>query len=195
MIWDELRDWPGRVEVNGRQYDSVSDAHTSAPGALGAFCTIYLHSENERAPERKFETPASSLESAFVVTVRQYMTRHATSDFPFMKTWNNDIPMPLRTMVGVKVKETNGMVYMKLHGDIVQEQCECCMRCGKMITNPVSRYFGLGPECGGHNYINPFRTDEELRRAVTKYRKEVLQSIVWEGWIIKSAIISLEELK
>ena len=121
------------------------------------------------------------------------MTKPSTPEFDFMAQWNNDIPMPLMTMVGDKVKETNGMVYMKLHGDITQTVTERCLCCGKLITNPVSKFFGMGPVCGGHNYTNPFATDEELKAAVEQYRKK-LQNITWEGWIIKSAITESVEL-
>ena len=122
------------------------------------------------------------------ITVRQYMTKPATPEFDFMERWNHNNPMPLRTMVGTVEKETRGMVYMKLHGDIYAEQICSCMKCGRTLTNPVSQYFGIGPECGGHNYVNPFNTEEELKAAVSAYRAQ-LQQITWEGWIIKSAIV------
>lgn len=125
------------------------------------------------------------------ITVRQYMTKPATPEFDFMARWNNNNPMPLRTMVGTVEKETRGMVYMKLHGDIYAKQICTCMKCGRELTNPVSQYFGIGPECGGHNYVNPFNTEEELRNAVSEYRAK-LQNITWEGWIIKSAILDDE---
>ena len=83
---------------------------------------------------------------------------------------------------------------MKLHGDITTKQTTRCMMCGKPITNPVSQYFGMGPKCGGHNYVNPFENEEELMTAVEKYRTEYLQKITWEGWVIKSAIEEKEIL-
>lgn len=121
------------------------------------------------------------------ITVKKYMTQKATPEFDFMARWNNNVPMPLRTMVGTVERETKGMVYMKLHGDIYAERVTVCMKCGRVLTNPVSQFFGLGPECGGHNYVNPFDTEEELHAAVDTFRKQ-LQDITWEGWIIKSAI-------
>ena len=122
------------------------------------------------------------------------MTKKATPSFDFMAKWNNNIPMPLLTMVGTVEKETPGMVYMKLHGDIVSRLEPICMKCGRPITNPVSQYFGLGPICGNHNYVNPFDTEEELKAAVEDYRRNVLQKITWEGWVIKSSIISKQEV-
>ena len=87
------------------------------------------------------------------------------------------------------------MVYMKLHGDITGKITHHCMKCGRPITNPVSQYFGMGPECGGHNYVSPFENEEDLKEAVEKYRREYLQQIKWEGWIIKSSIIEQEVIE
>ena len=122
------------------------------------------------------------------------MTKKSSIDFDFMAKWNNDIPMPLRTMVGTVEKETPGRVYMKLHGDITSKVTQYCMKCGKQITNPVSQFFGMGPECGGHHYVSPFETEEELQAAIEDYRRNYLQRITWEGWIIKSAILEQEAL-
>jgi len=102
--------------------------------------------------------------------------------------------MPLRTMTGTVLEETRGMVKMKLHGDIWAERICTCMCCGRKLTNPVSQYFGIGPECGGHNYVNPFDDEVQLKEAVAEYRKH-LQDIVWEGWVIKSAITEQVEVK
>ena len=85
------------------------------------------------------------------------------------------------------------MVHMTLHGDVYAERICTCMKCGRKLRNPVSQFFGIGPECGGHNYIHPFNTDEELHEAVAQYKKQ-LQAITWSGWIIKSAIIEKEAM-
>lgn len=122
------------------------------------------------------------------------MTKKSSPEFDFMAKWNNDNPMPLRTMIGTIERETKGMIYVKLHGDIIAEQMQFCMKCGKPITNAVSQFFGMGPECGGHNYVNPFESEEELKSVVESYRKNHLQKITWEGWLVKSAIITQEEV-
>lgn len=139
--------------------------------------------------------PESVPDDACMITVKQYMTKKSSPGFDFMSKWNNDIPMPLMTMVGTVEKETPGMVYMKLHGDMPVKSMEFCMKCGRQITNPVSKYFGMGPECGGHNYVNPFGSDTRLLEEVNKYRTQYLQKITWEGWIIKSAITSCKKLQ
>lgn len=191
MIWDEIKNWPGAVEVDGTVYPSVEIARNSLSADLLHINNIKLCDKQKRAPER---APACDGATVYRITVRQYMTKPATPEFDFMQKWNNNIPMPMRTMVGTVEKETSGMVYMHLHGDITSTVTQHCMKCGKAITNPVSQFFGMGPECGGHNYTNPFESEEDLKSAVESYRREYLQKIVWSGWIIKSAIIEREEI-
>ena len=198
MILEQLRNWKGVVEINGTKYESIKEASVVDFKTLGSEVCIVLHSVSKNAiqsiTERSIDTPDSS--KVYKISVRQYMTKKSTPNFDFMSKWNHNNPMPLRTMIGTVEKETKGMVYMNLHGDIISKSKEMqfCMRCGKPLTNPVSRFFGMGPECGGHNYINPFESDEELREAVETYRKNYLQNITWSGWIIKSAIEESEEL-
>ena len=194
MIWEQIKDWPGAIEINGTQYPSVADAHKTLTGVAN-FDSIKLLTKQKQAPVSKPACLASMGDATYKITVRQYMTKPATLDFDFMAKWNNNIPMPLRTMVGKVEKETSGMVYMHLHGDITNTQTQYCMKCGKAITNPVSQFFGMGPECGSHNYINPFDSEEELKVAVENYRRNYLQKITWTGWVIKSAIIEKEEVQ
>ena len=177
-----LKNWMGSVELNGTLYNSINDIPTLNTGE-----EFQIH----LIPKQKIQPTEKSGE--VLITVKQYMTKPATVDFDFMERWNNNVPMPLRTMVGERVKETRGMVYMKLHGDIVSDRVTYCMKCGRPLTNPVSQYFGIGPECGNHNYVNPFNSETELKEAVEKYRK-TLQNITWEGWVIKSAIIEEEAI-
>lgn len=176
-----IKNWCGPLEINGVHYNNTNDCNDIIDNLHGEVSILLIPDQQDS------ETEATE----YVVRVKPYMTKRATPEFDFMKKWNQDIPMPLRVMVGTKVKETRGMVYMKLHGDILEERTTHCMKCGKPITNPVSQYFGMGPECGGHNYVNPFSTREELEQAVASYRKR-LQHTVWEGWIIKSAILEME---
>ena len=194
MLWDKLQKWKGPIEIDGQKFDSVGEARELLTDSNQNFNSIILYSTRERTTEREKTRLECVPTTLYRVTVRQYMTRHATPDFDFMQKWNNDVPMPLRTMVGTIERETPGMVYMKLHGDITGKITQYCMKCGKQITNPVSQFFGMGPECGGHHYVSPFESEEELQRAVEDYRKNYLHQIVWEGWIIKSAITEQEEI-
>lgn len=180
---ENLSKWKGAVEINGTFYNSIEDA--SKRVKKDESYHIILSPSSPTGKKRKFESEDSQ---EFRITVKSYMTKRASIDFDFMEKWNNNVPMPLKVMIGTKEKETRGMVYMKLHGDIYARTIPVCMKCGKPLTNSVSQYFGVGPECGGHNYVNPFKTEKELMRAVAAYRKR-LQAITWEGWIVKSAII------
>lgn len=187
-----LKNYKGAIEINGEKYADIGDAIKRFKSD-GDRVTIRLSTVNrERNTEQIRANDEHTLKKIFV---KQYMTRPSSPGFDFMKQWNNDNPMPLRTMIGTVEKETREMVYMHLHADITEEKTLRCMCCGRTITNPVSQYFGMGPECGGHKYINPFYSEEELKEAVEQYRNTVLRNIKWSGWIIKSAIIEEEEIK
>ena len=129
---------------------------------------------------------------SYIIKVREYMTKPSSPDFDFHAKWNNNIPMPFRIMKGRVLKETRGMVMMDCIA--VPLKTDVCIRCGRPLTHPVSRLYGIGPECGGHAHINPFDTEEELFAALDKV-KEQLSQIKWRGWIIKSAIIEVEEVR
>ena len=194
MIWDELKNWKGSVVVNDAEYPSVADAQNSVSNSVDSINSIILYANKKNATERKISLVESVPNTLYKITVKQYMTKKSSPSFDFMKTWNNDVPMPLRTMVGTVEKETKGMLYMHLHGDITDTVTSVCMKCGKPITNPISQFFGMGPECGGHNYVNPFESEEELQMVIDSYRTNYLQKITWSGWIIKSAILEQEEI-
>lgn len=182
---DFIENWKGTLKIDGVEYNNISEIPKDL--VLTDNTIIILNTTEKRSASQALA------QALYRVEVRQYMTKQSTPDFDFMKKWNGDVPMPMRIMVGEKIKETPGMVYMKLHSDILEEKMCTCMKCGKPIHNEVSQYFGMGPECGGHNYVNPFESKEALKEAVANYRKE-LQNITWEGWIIKSAITRMEEL-
>lgn len=188
-----LKNWKGPVEINGKLYDSINHVNLADIKTLGEINIKLLHTEKIENKGNTSENRAIDV-TEYQITVKRYMTQKASATFDFMEKWNNNIPMPLRTMVGTVEKETRGMVYMKLHGDIIEERVCTCMKCGRVLTNPVSQYFGIGPECGGHNYVHPFDTDEELKAAVDAYKKQ-LRDIKWEGWVIKSAITERRGVK
>lgn len=127
------------------------------------------------------------------IEVKPWMTLKSSDGFDFMQKFNDDIPMPLVIMyTSGKAAETRGMVKMTLHGDIKERVTTRCMCCGRPITNKVSQFFGIGPICGEHNYVNPFDTEEELNEAVRAYREKLVNT-VWTGWIAKSAIKSITD--
>ena len=192
-MFSTIASWKGTVEINGVIYDSVEDARKFVSENSVSIEYIFLHAVQKNAEKRKI-TQIESNPTQYIITVKQYMTRKSSPSFDFMAKWNDDNPMPLRTMIGTIEKETKGMVYMKLHGDIIAEQTHFCMKCGRPITNPVSQFFGMGPECVGHNYTNPFESEEELKSVVESYRRNYLQKITWEGWIIRSSILEFKEI-
>lgn len=128
----------------------------------------------------------NTCETQYKITVKKYMTQKSFSGFNFMKKFNNDNPMPLRTMIGTIQKETKGMVYMKLHGQAAYT--ERCMKCGRILKDPVSQFLGIGPECISQLGLSYNITDIEMI-------KEKLVDIIWEGWIIRSSIVSIEVIQ
>ena len=122
----------------------------------------------------------------YIIRVKRWMTKETTNDsFDFMRHWNKNIPMPMRVMRGRVLSETRGMLYMELRACPLKT--DYCMRCGKPLSHPVSKLYGLGPECGGHYHINPFNTEEELQAAIKEVRQK-LNNVVWTGWIAKSGV-------
>lgn len=177
-----IKNWKGKVEVDGTEYDSVQDAIKRFKSVSGDI-HIVLRSAKENPVKQTIERSEDTTE--YEVTVKQYMTKKATPEFDFMAKWNNNNPMPMRIMRGTVEKETRGMVYMKLHG-FAQETITCAC-CGKELTNPVSRYYGIGPICLGK--LGIAREIDDIENI-----KEELVNIAWEGWVIKSAITSRKEV-
>ena len=130
--------------------------------------------------------------SDYKIEVKSWMLKKSSDSFTFMRDRNGDIPMPLMVMYGTKIGEAPKMIKVKLHGDIRERIITRCMCCGRPITNKVSQYFGIGPKCGGHNYINPFETEEELNEAVSSYRNKLINT-TWIGWIPYSALVSIDD--
>jgi len=189
-----LKNWKGQVYINGVPMSEIPNI-----GDLTGELLIHLTPEGfETEAEQPLEdAPIFSdykVGATYKVFVKEYMLKQSVPGFDFMALWNADVPMPLRIMVGEVLKESPKTVYMKLHGDMYAEQMKVCMKCGRVLTNPVSQYFGIGPECGHHGYVNPFDSDEELKKAVSQYRVK-LQSLTWEGWIPKSAFIDMKEVE
>lgn len=182
-----LKNWSGEVDINGIHYISMSDVKLADLSSLTSI-NIVLHSKHKKVEDTAHS--ASSVisdKTEYKVIVKEYMTKHATPQFDFMSKWNNDNPMPLRTMTGTIEKETKGMVYMKLHGQA--EDTVTCMRCHRQLTNPISKLYGIGPECINHV---PFIMDLDINDVDAI--KQKLVDVTWEGWLIKSAIIEKEKV-
>lgn len=177
-----LQNWKGKVEIDGVEYDSIQDA-TKRFKRLSDDIHIILKSDVQNSSKERIE--ASESNSEYEITVKSYMTKEATPEFDFMAKWNNNNPMPMRIMQGTVEKETRGMVYMKLHG--LAKPTITCYCCGKELTNPVSRHYGIGPICLGK--LGIVREIDDIENI-----REELVNITWEGWIIKSAITEQKEV-
>ena len=184
-----LRQWKGPVEINGQKYENI-DSFISGNKSLSGVICIKLLSDTEKAPNGRDRAGVEvetkpELEPKYRVTVKQYMTKPSEPGFDFMAKWNDDKPMPMRTMTGTVIKETRGMVQMHLKG-FGEATCNC-LRCGKVLNNPVSKYYGIGPDCMAK--LGLVRDINDVDGI-----KEDLQEIEWTGWIIKSAITEWEEV-
>lgn len=179
-----MKNWKGEVEVNGVHYNNISEVKISD---LNDFdnVTIHLLSAVKKSLKSSNSVLTDDDKKQYRITVKQYMTKPASPDFDFMKRWNNDIPMPMRIMEGTVEKETRGMVYMKLHG--FARQTITCACCGKELTNPVSRYYGIGPICLAK--LGIARQIDDIDNI-----KEDLAKIEWSGWVIKSSLLEFEEI-
>lgn len=183
------------IEVNGTLYTSSEEALKALSGHTGDIEVRIGFTQ----PQTANQTPESSSEQTQPtvlcrIKVRQYMTKKSSPDFDFMKKYNNDQPMPLRVMYGSIIEETRGMYRMRLHGRAERGVCQC-MKCGRPLTHPVSRYYGMGNECGKHYHIAPDYVWEAMADEDRVFAEvdAKLRDIKWEGWVIKSAIEEMTE--
>lgn len=122
---------------------------------------------------------------SYKITVKKYMTESATANFDFQDKWNKGVPMPLCIMQGEVIKETRGMYYMSLQGKA--EPTSRCSCCGRALTNPVSKLYGIGPECSDKIGLIRVESEEEAKEKLKEIMEQI-DDISWEGWVIKSAI-------
>lgn len=178
-----IKNWQGSVIINDKEYKSIKDAE-SVFKSFSDDIHIILKSNQKKANTSVLDVSERDIE--YEIEVKTYMTRKATADFDFMLKWNNDNPMPMRIMQGTIEKETRGMYYMKLHG--LARPTITCYCCGKELTNPISRHYGIGPIC-----LSKLGIDRDIED-VDNIREELV-NIEWEGWVIKSAITSRKEVE
>lgn len=157
----QLASWTGSVSVNGTEYATIADVPTTLLNSDTVICLVPL---NKR---EKAKSEAVGDDTEHVITVRQWMTRYG------------DNPMPMRTMVGRIKRKTAKAFYVELHGQALP--VVTCMRCGKALTNPISRHYGLGIECIQKVGI-PFSPED------VENIKEALVDVLWSGWIPYSAV-------
>ena len=171
----QLQGWQGKVIVNGTEYESVS----SVPSDIEV-ATITLLPAVER---RRVKVEDSTDDREHLITVKQWLTQPATPEWDYNDRMNKGVPMPLRTMQGTVLKETAKSVYMHLHGSV--KPVVHCMRCGRELTNPISRHYGLGTECLGK--VGILVDPDEVEKI-----KEQLVKIEGNWWIPRTSILSDE---
>lgn len=166
---------------------SVTIADLISSTKEGEDVSIVFPAVREQKEQRPLHISGEDMRKGheYIVRVRQWMTKASDSYSSFMRQWNKDVPMPFRVMRGRVLSETRAMVYMELRACTLRT--DHCMKCGRPLSHPVSRLYGLGPECGHHYHINPFDTEEELRAAIQDIR-EKLSGITWAGWIPKFGV-------
>lgn len=171
-----------------REPHGVTMADVIATAAEGEEVSIVFRAVRAEPKSQPFRISGEHMRKGheYIVRVKRWMTQATKDDgFDFMRHWNKNIPMPMRVMRGRVLSETRGMLYMDLHACPLKT--DYCMKCGKPLSHPVSRLYGLGPECGGHYHINPFNTEEELNSAIEDVQRK-LNNVTWTGWIAKSGV-------
>ena len=131
-------------------------------------------------PVQKMEVGKS-----YKITVKKYMTEPATANFDFQDKWNSGNPMPLCIRHGEGIKEIRGMYYMTLQGKA--EPTSKCLVCGKTLTNPISKLYGIGPECSEKVGLIRIESEKEAKEKL-KHIMEQIDNIAWTGWVIRSSI-------
>ena len=176
-----LEHWNGTITLNGETVDNNARLDINGPVHIVLRSNNGVDTEPQPIPrDTNNRTVISSDDLEYQITVKPYMTQPSSPEFDFMEKWNNNNPMPMRIMEGIKVKETKGMVYMDLHG--LAEPTVTCYCCGKELTNPISRHYGIGPVCLSKLGIS--RDIDDVDGITAE-----LVSIRWKGWIVKSAIL------
>lgn len=171
-----------------RSPDSITIEDVIANASEGEEVSVVFKALAQRQEETPVRISGNHMRRGheYIVRVKRWMTQKTTDDsFDFMRHWNSNIPMPFRVMRGRVLSETRGMLYMELKACALKT--DYCMKCGKPLSHPVSKLYGLGPECGSHYHINPFETEEELQNAIQEVR-EKLNNITWTGWVAKSGV-------
>ena len=185
MSFDFLSKYPGKIKVNGQSISRlrVADYLQTCSGDI----------EIKLIPERFIDTQDDEEVQKIVeydVYVKSYMLNKSTDDFNFMRVWNNDIPMPLRLMRGEIIQESRSMYKMKLHG-IVNKTI--CSRCGRELYNATSKIVGIGPECASVLGVEVSMFNKQASEQFIKEMEQKIRNTVWEGWVPKTAILTLKE--
>lgn len=189
-----LRNYTGEIKVNGEtiQNQNIAQVLDDLTGNIQIHLKPVENARVRNAFTLKQEAVRDETKVQYNVLVKPWMTQKSNGTFNFMMTWNNDVPMPLRFMSGNINKETQGMFNMTLHG--VAQKTNMCSVCGRTLTNPISRLFGIGPECMQKVGVFADISIEEAEQKLDEINKRI-ESLTWTGWIAKSAVMEMVEVK
>lgn len=189
-----LRNYTGEIEVNGEtiQNQNIAQVLDNLTGNIQIHLKPIENARVRNAFTLKQEAVRDETKVQYNVLVKPWMTQKSNGTFNFMMTWNNDVPMPLRFMRGNVNKETQGMFNMTLHG--VAQKTNMCSVCGRTLTNPISRLYGIGPECMQKVGVFADISMEEAEQKLDEINKRI-ESLTWTGWIAKSAVMEMVEVK
>ena len=192
-----LKNYTGEIKVNDNIIQNT-DIQKVLDSLIGKITINLIPKKQKETKQTKnsftLKQPAvlNKSQVLYDILVKPWMTQKSSKDFNFMLNWNNDTPMPMRRMRGSINKETPGMYNMTLRG--VPSTTGVCSVCGKTLTNPISRLYGIGPECMEKTGIFSDIPIEKAKERLNEINKRI-ENIVWTGWIAKSAIMNMEEIK
>lgn len=192
-MFELLQDFKGSVVVNDIPFESIQEAETHFKDYVGGL-RILLKPKNDIKYDTDTDissTPTRPTVDIFRIEVKPYMAKPFEDGFFLAKM--NASPMPYLIMVGSIISQTEKMLKMDLHVDLNYDTSVKCIRCGRTLTNPISKYLHIGPECGASEHMRLISTGiskEEVRQKL----QDSLKNVHWVGWIPKSAIISAERI-
>ena len=186
MVFDQIKGWKGEVEIDGVKYNNVNALNKPFYGqhSIKLYPTtetvvIAEDKTNNRQDNVTNSSDIPEVGGVYRFFVKEYMTKPGTPSFDFMDRFNEGIPMPMREMYGEIIRETKGMYFVSLRA--LTEPTTICRICGRVLTNPESKHYGIGPICLAKLNIS-WNIDQ-----YSEIKKD-LQEIQWKGWLIKKAI-------
>lgn len=102
-----------------------------------------------------------------------------------MKKWLANKNRISTELQGEVKAETENAILFKGHA--FAEERTHCIRCGRELTHPSSKYIGFGPVCSAKLGVR-WPTEEELTPEQIAEVKQRIEKIEWEGWLPKSQI-------
>lgn len=112
--------WNNQIFDNGEKLLEHFDSLNISGSEEIINITILPKEEQSNTEEIENNSPVlNSVEyindpNVYKITVKPFMTKPPTEQYNFHIRWNNGRPMPLQVMIGKKIKETSGMIFMEL---------------------------------------------------------------------------------